>query len=70
MRGAAELGKPQPVAIIRKWNTRAQHTYVKILGVAGSTPDARAGNSNMQKLHKKLENCKIFQNPARVDIVG
>ena len=45
MRGAAELGKPQPVTIIRKWNTRAQHTYVKILGVAGSTPDARAGYS-------------------------
>ena len=41
----------------------------KNYGVAGSTPDARAGNSNMQKLHKKLENCKIFQNPARVDVV-
>ena len=34
------------------------------------SPDARAGNSSIQKQQKELEICKIFQNPARVDIVG
>ena len=42
----------------------------KYSGVARGSPDARAGNSIMQKLQQEREICKIFQNPARVDIVG